>query len=54
MEQKPSAIQRTLLVLFVLFISFSLGWYGQKAIGKFMASHKDADSNSSVNIDLDN
>ncbi len=54
MEEKPSAIQRTLLVFFVLFVSFGLGWYAQKAIEKFMANHKDADDVSSVKIDLDN
>lgn len=40
MDKRDFSIQKMLLVLFVLFISMGIGWYGQKAVEKFMAVNK--------------
>lgn len=45
MNQAGISIQKILLVLFVLFISMGIGWYGEKAVSKFFASNPVSISN---------
>ncbi len=43
-------VQRILLVLFVVVISFGIGWYGQKAVEKFLANFKVEKTNKTQNL----
>lgn len=50
MSLKLIPVQKILLVLFVLVISFGVGWYGQKAIKKFMANSEVEETNKTQNL----